>query len=636
MVRVPTYNSYMNMISQTMDLKSKLDLYSYQTMSGLKAPNYSGYGMQAHTIVSLEAMLGVTENFIDSNDIVEVELNAMSTAMDSLQSTIQDFKSALINASGMDLSKTSPDETGGQITFGNDTVADYIGTTLTINGTTYTFSNTAGDGLIDISGATDGAGVAAAVKATVSGGSEFTINDNTLSFPLYTVDGPSTVLNVADVTTGEPYTMSEDQYNSIKSLQTQAFSAMKMLVDVLNTNVNGKYLFGGGDSNEAPINFPFSSLEEFQAYYDGVNITYPDNTAANQCNRVLTGEDTGALTLAQTGGNTGSITAANAGAFVQEAVNANDKTTGTLTFDADKNTINATQYGAFSTISAGDTLVINGDGAGNNGGKVYVVESVSADGKTITVSDTTPIAEDLTVSPDNTNPDATVTFGTSFPVGTVINMEGFNNSNIAPQVQVTGVSADGSTLFVTADPSRFPNMTIDVTKDWSLEANSYYVGGNLSSEKIISDNQSLTFDINGNDPAFDKMFRALGMIAQGNIVDTGNMLDGDTVDIDRTLDRVEEAMDLIQSSIYSSGVGSTENNADIYTVLAKLNSNTVVLNSVQENHTSVKNNLENSIYNVKNVDQTKAAVMALMAANNLNASYACMQQVMNVSLLNYL
>ena len=126
------------------------------------------------------------------------------------------------------------------------------------------------------------------------------------------------------------------------------------------------------------------------------------------------------------------------------------------------------------------------------------------------------------------------------------------------------------------------------------------------------------------------------MIAQGNIVDTGNMLDGDTVDIDRTFDRVEEAMDLIQSSIYSSGVGSTENNADIYTVLAKLNSNTVVLNSVQENHTSVKNNLENSIYNVKNVDQTEAAVMALMAANNLNASYACMQQVMNVSLLNYL
>ena len=50
----------------------------------------------------------------------------------------------------------------------------------------------------------------------------------------------------------------------------------------------------------------------------------------------------------------------------------------------------------------------------------------------------------------------------------------------------------------------------------------------------------------------------------------------------------------------------------------------------------VKTNLENSIYSVKNVDQTEATVKALMAANNLNASYAVMQTVMNISLLNYL
>ena len=592
--------------------------------------------MQAHTIVSLEAMLGVTQNFMDSNDVIQVELDAMSTAMDSVQKTLQDFKSSLINASGMDLTQTSPDYTGGQITFGNDTVADYIGTTLNINGTTYTLSDTDGTNLINIGAATSGADVANAVKNTVSGGADFTVDGNTLSFPLYTVDGPSTVLNVADVTTGEPHTMSEDQYNTLKTLQNQAFSTMQMLVDALNTNINGKYIFGGGESNEAPINFPFSNLDAFQSYYDGVNITYPTNPAANQCDRVLTGEDTGALTLQSTGGNTGTITAANAGAFLQEAVNANDKTTGTLTFSADKNTINATQYGAFSTLSAGDTLVINGDGAGNNGGKTYVIESVSADGKTITLADSTPIAENLTLMPDNTDPDSTVTFSSSYPIGTVINMEGFNDNNLPTHVQVTGVSADGSTLMVTAHPSRFPNTTIAVTKDWSLEANSYYVGGNLTSEKVISDNQSLTFDINGGDSAFEKMFRALGMVAQGNIVSTGNVLEGDTIDIDTTLNRVEEAMDLVQSAVYSSGVDNTEVNPDIYTVLAKLNSNTVVLNTVQENQSAVKTNLENSIYNVKNVDQTKAAVKALMAYNNLSASYACMQQVMSVSLLNYL
>ena len=636
MVRVPTYNTYINQINQALNIKSQLDLYSYQATSGLKSQNYSGYGMQAHTIVSLEAMLGVTQSFMDSNDVVQVELNTMSTAMDSIQESLQDFKTALTEASGMDLERTSPDETGGKIIFGNDNIGDYIGQTITINGETWTFSNTAGDHLIDISAATNGEEIAIAVKNTVPGGSEFTVDGETLSFPLYTVDGPSTVLDVAGVETGEPHSMSEDQYNTLKSLQNQAFSTLKMLVDALNTNVNGKYIFGGGDSNNAPINFPFANLEEFQAYYDGINITYPETAAANQSDRVLTAEDTGDITLASTGGNTGTITAANDGAFLQSVVDANDKTTGTLTFSADKNTINATEYGAFKTLSAGDTLVINGDGAGNNGGKVYVIKEVSADGKTITLDDSTPIAENLTLTPDSTDPDKSVNFSTSFPIGTVINMEGFNDKNISPQVQVTGVSADGKTLKVKVDPSRFPDTTIAANKDWSLEANSYYVGGSLSSEKVISDNQSLTFDINGGDSAFEKMFRALGMIAQGNIVDTGNMLEGETVDIDRTLNRIEEAMDLVQSALYSSGVDSQEHNADVYTVLAKLNSNTVVLNSVQENHQVVETNLENSIYSIKNVDQTEAAVKALMAANNLNASYACMQQVLNISLLNYL
>ena len=230
----------------------------------------------------------------------------------------------------------------------------------------------------------------------------------------------------------------------------------------------------------------------------------------------------------------------------------------------------------------------------------------------------------------------TVTFSTSYPVGTVIEMNGFKNSNIAPQVQVTGVSEDGTTLYVTADPSRFPDMEIEASKDWSLDASSYYQGSSLSTEKMISENQSITFDINGGDSVFEKIFRALGEIAQGNLVDTTNPLEGETGDVNTTLDRITEALDLIQSAIYSSGLDSSENNSDIYTVVAKINSNTVVMNNVQETQKEVQANLENSIYSLKNVDQTEAAIKALMASNNLSASYACLNQVMNVSLLNYL
>ena len=634
--RVPTYNTYMNLVDQTMNLKTKVDLYSYQMTTGIRYQEYSGYGMQAHTIVNLESMLGVTSNYIDSNKLINIENNALTTALESIQSSMTDFKSTLVSAIGMDLESASPDSTGGSLTFGSNNVADYMNTTLTINGVQYTFSNNNTGNNIDISGAQNGTEVMQALQNKLPANPEFSFEGDTFTFPLYTIDGTSSVLEVTGVTTGDPHVMSDDQYNQLTTLQNTAFSTMKMLVDALNTQVNGKYIFGGGETNTAPINFPFGNLEEFQDYYDGENILFPSNPSALMCNKDYTTNDTGAITIASTGGNTGTLTAANAGAFLNEAVNGNAQTTGELTFSTFNNTITATQYGAFNTISEGDSLVISGDGAGANA-KVYTVKSISADGKTITVDDSTPIEADLTITPDNTDTAQTVNFQTSLPVGTILNMNGFNDNNLASHIQITGVSADGSTLMFTADPSQIPNTTYQPSKDISMDAETYYEGGSLVSEKVISDNQSITFDITGGDAVFQKMFEALGTIAQGNIVDSFDATQGETGDINTTLNRLNTAMDWVSSSIYSSGVTSQNvTNPDIYTVLAKVNSNSVVLNNVTEMQTTVEANLENSIYSIKNVDQNKAAIMALMAMNNLNASYACLQQVMNISLLNYM
>ncbi len=634
--RVPTYNTYLNMVQQTTNLKTKIDLYSYQMTTGIRYQEYSGYGMQAHTMVNLESMLGVTQSYLDNNKVINIENNTISTALEGINETISDFKSTLTSAIGMDLDSASPDITGGSITFGSNNVADYMNTTLTVNGVQYTFSNNDTGNNIDISAAQNGTDVMQALQNKLPANSSFTFEENTFSFPLYTIDGPSTVLQVTGVTTGDAHSMSDDQYNQLTILQNTAFSTLKMLTDALNTQVNGKYIFGGGTANTAPINFPFGNLEEFQAYYDGENILFPSNPSALMCNKTYDSNDTGAITIASTGGNTGTLTAANAGAFLHEAINANAQNVGELNFSTFNNTITSTQYGAFNTIGEGDTLVIGGDGAGTNA-KVYVVKSVSSDGKTITVDDSTPIAEDLTITPDSTVADESITFSTSLPVGTVLNLDGFYDNNLASHIQITGVSADGSTLTFTADPSLIPNTTYQPSKDISLNAETYYQGGSLTSEKRISDNQSITFDITGGDAVFQKMFEALGTIAQGNIVSSFDATQGETGDINTTLNRVNDAMDLIQSAIYSSGVSdSYETNPDIYTVLAKVNANSVVLNNVSEMQTTVKANLQNSIYSIKNVDQTEAAIMALMATNNLNASYACLQQVMNVSLLNYM
>lgn len=658
MTRVPTYATYMNMVNQATNLRSKLDLYSFQASTGLKSPTYSGYGMSAYNIVSLEASLNITENFMNTNDILNVELEVMNTSTSSIQDLINDFKSQLLNFSGMDLDNINPDITGGEITFTSGNPSDYVGKTLTINGTEYTFVDDdpqyAGvEHPINLQTVIDDAGNhtaeenAAAVldamktqmEADGTWSADFSIDTekNKFEFPLYTIDGTSTLLNTDSVEMGEPHTMSSEQYQTMQQLQQSAFTTMAAIVDSLNTFANGKYLFGGGVSTQAPVDFPFQTLEEFQAYYNGASITYPSNAAAQLSSWEVDGSQTGSITLERddTMSDRATITA-NGGSFLTTKVTAGAEATGNLSFDADDNTIKATQYGAFNNLSAGDTLVIGGNDAGGNA-KAYVIKSVSEDGKTITVEDTNGgIAEDMEIANGGD-----LTFSSSFPVGTVVNMDGFG-SNISPQVQVTGISDDGTQLYVTVDTSRFPAngeaQTFAADGNWSMTSESYYQGGNLSSEHRISENQSITMDITAADPAFEKIFRALGEIAQGNLttsLDPTMDIDG-TIDFDNTASRVEDALNLISEALFNGGKSTSASNGDLYTIQAKIDSHMVILNQTAENQTLVKNNLENSITSLKSVDKDEAALQAVLASYNLQASYAVMQMAMSTTILDYL
>jgi len=643
-MRVPTYANYVNMLNQTLKNKQQLDLYNYQSITGLKAQTYAGYGAQAYNIVSFESSLSVTQNFLANNDLLNIEIKAMNTAMEAMYDLVSDFKSSLTNFSGNDLGMITPDYTGGEITFGNDTPANYLGKTLTIDGVQYTFADNGNDNNIDISAAANATDVMNALKAKLENAvpqpknfAEFDFNEqeNKVTFPLYTINGTSSVLNVEGVTTSE-HLMNGEQSQAMTQLQQLAFSTMQAMVDALNTSANGKYLFGGGVSTEPPMDFPFRTLSEFQEYYDGVNIQYPTSGSANLSTWTYTSADLGDLTLSRKVDDDAiGVIKANGGSFLSLAITSGTNTTGTLSFDTDRNTIHATEYGAFNTLSAGDTLVIGGTDAGANA-QAYVVESISEDGKTLTLSQDTKLAEDIELGADKN-----ITFSTSLPVDSVVNMSGFGN-NVSPEVQVLGVSEDGTELYVRMDGNRWPaeGETVDIaaSSKWSLTSKSYYQGGTLSSERIISENQSITLDITAADPAFEKIFRALGEIAQGNLVDIKdprNEFVG-TIDINRASERVNEALDLLQDAVYNGGRTTTEQNGDLYTVMAKINANYVKLDTTIQNQTLVEKNLQDSVSSLKNVDRTEAAAMAILAAGNLDASYAVIQQAMNVSLLNYL
>ena len=652
MTRVPTYATYMNLLNQSLSTKSQLNLYSYQATTGLKAPTYAGYGSQAGTIVSLESSISMTESYLENNKNLKIEMDAMNTAMETVTDAVNDLKSMMNSFSGMDLKKITPDYTGGEIKF-TDNNDVYSNETITIDGVQYTFTDNNNGDNIDISNLTDAEGnplnpgdegyadaVMQALYDKVHAKNPDIIfnEDGALQMPLYTINGTSSVLNANGVETGEPHEMNSEQFQELKQLQQFAFTTMQLLADALNTQVNGKYVFGGGNNTEAPVSFPFSSLEELQAYYDGINISYPSTPNANLANRFVDAEDTGKLTFTPTGDNTMTISAENAGGFFKDTLTANSETTGNLTFNKDKNSVRASEYGAFFAYKAGDTLVMEGTNNGLDG--VYTVKSVSEDGKTIVFEDN-QLSDKMvtdTATVDFAAGDDPVKFSSSFSIGSVVDLSGFTDKNLPTTVQVTGISDDGRTLTVTANRIPETQTEVEASSRWSLSTQSYYSGGNFTSERRISSDRTITLDVTGNNSAFEKLFRALGQMAQGNIVDTRNPaeeVDG-LIDSEKTYDLLEEVSTLINDAVYNNGNTNGELNSNLYTIITKLSNNSVVLNNNDEALTLVQNNMQTSVDSMKTVDKTEATVKALEALNTLQASYSVMQSMMSVSLLNYL
>lgn len=635
-MRVPTYANYMNLTSAISQVRSNVDKYSYQSVSGLKYQNYSGYGLQTYNMVSMESTLQVTNTFMENNQLAEISLNASNLAMQTITDVLSDVKAALNDSASTDLHKVSPDYTGGELTFTSDNINTYLGKTLTIKGTTYTFATDDSDPAnINISGATSASDIMQAIADKIPA---VTYTGEKLTFALYSVDGISTVLtdetSKAAIVTGKPYTMNSEQALALENLQSIVFSTMQMIADTLNTNVGGEYVFGGGSST-APVSFEYASLKEFQSYYDGINTVYPSSSSANLSHFKVDNSDTGVLTFNATGRNEAVITATNDGAFLEKAVVMNGSNVGQVTFNADDNTMKAVQYGAYSSLHAGDTIVINGDNSGLTGiSNVYVVKSVSADGRTVTFDNSTTmgITGEVTLSPDND-----IVVNKTFPKGSVINLDGFNNPNLAPSATVEGVSPDGKQLFIKIDGDRLPDgMTTAGMSQWAIEAETYYQGGNLEYNQRISESQTISFDVKASDPAFEKIFRALGQIAQANLVDTTNPAEGGDFDPDKTYKLINEAMDLLASATDGTGDISREANSSIYSVTAKVSANYTILNKVMENQKQAIANLENNIANIKNVDKDEAAVNLLMAENSLEASYSILSSVSKLSLLDYI
>ncbi|MBO4519914.1 MAG: hypothetical protein J5787_01775 [Alphaproteobacteria bacterium] len=309
------------------------------------------------------------------------------------------------------------------------------------------------------------------------------------------------------------------------------------------------------------------------------------------------------------------------GGFVTSSLKGSALQTGDVFFNLNQNTMTATVRGAFSQYNAGDCLIIKG---ADSNDQIYIVDSVSEDGRTVKFSDDTRIVTEMN------NHSGTplingegLTICKTYSVGATVKMNG-TNSSYNGLYTVLGVSADGKELTVRTE--NFPEYGLTESfVSASFTTDIYYQGGNLASGYRINETTKIDNDINASSSAFEKIFRALGNIAQGNMLDAENPENAEK--------RVSEALDLLDKAIM---VNPNKKNDDVtsiqYAVITKLDR----VKTTIEDQTDLQNSLDAYISALTQVDKTEAVTMLLQASENLKVSYSVLSTMNQLTLLNYL
>lgn len=775
--RVPTtatYRIYMNNMSNQ---KSSINQLSYQATTGNKYDSYDQYGLSSYRILSLQNEQSVVEKYLETNSISQVVLESQQKAVDDIRSAVIDFRDQLREFFANDLTKMSKDpseeelialqntqeaafeamslmayylnsQVDGNYIFGGgkdgQKPVDFPYTTLedfqaAYDGKILTYPTSYSASLSEMSSAselTNGATLkqnfqTLTPKTTVRTGeatNEMRFDSANKTLTANNVDtfkgfsagdkigvtgtaGNNKTLTVASVSDdGKTLTFVEDVAdetltNSAGVTLTKGWSFVNTPEDILQNQPETNVLKGatGEFSNlkagekmkieGTGANDGYKTIESISL--DGSTVTFKEQVVTEA--PVTTAKahqslDTGTITAQSNAGtviqnftvNKNQLTVAgqtlkalNANTFANvkagQNITINDKLyyvkdvsddgktltfsgnvpdaadwtgttvefatrsdtrgfitdslkgsalqTGDIGFYAKDNAMKAAVKGAFSSYKTGDTLVVQG-ADGND--RMYIVKSVSADGRTVSFDDSTPVAEDMNITNGKQITDGKgITIGKSYPVGATVDL-GKTSGAYNGKYTVTGVSDDGKTL--TVKTKDFPEYGAEETfATADVATDSYYNGGYLKTTYRVSETSAFSNDITAASSAFEKLFRAMGEIAQGNLLDADNPESAHA--------RVSDALNILDASLNAN---SKEKNGDItsiqYSVISKLD----LVKTTIESQTASKESLTTYINNMTQVDKTEAVTYLLQAKQDLEVSYSVLSAINRLSLLQYL
>jgi flagellin-like hook-associated protein FlgL len=241
-----------------------------------------------------------------------------------------------------------------------------------------------------------------------------------------------------------------------------------------------------------------------------------------------------------------------------------------------KDTIASTVASAFSSLKAGMQIKLTGSSSTNGDNDTYTIDSVSSDGKTLTIK------EDL--------PAATVTDATD-----VINF-------------------------------------LVMTAPGTVAATPYYHGDVINLSHRPSTQREVDWDLTAIDPAFEKALRAMGLIAQGAFGSEGGL--------DQNISRVNQASYLVRSSLAVTVTGTppfgTEEIGSIEAVEQRIGYKQVLLEETNDVHTAFRNFLQTGMNRIENIDRTEVMMNILDDTRTLEASYQALARIRELTLVNFL
>ncbi|MCP5366055.1 MAG: hypothetical protein H6907_18020 [Hyphomicrobiales bacterium] len=261
-----------------------------------------------------------------------------------------------------------------------------------------------------------------------------------------------------------------------------------------------------------------------------------------------------------------------------------------------------------------------------------------------------PITRDAHVG-TNLTTDATVTGALTFSGGdtiTAANAGTLSSISVGSQITLAGSAANDGTYTVVSNDGT--NITISGTiagtavtvtntvtnggpdAGVTIAASSYYSGDSIATTHRVEDDRSITLDLTGIDPAFEKAIRAMGIIAQGVFGTNGGL--------DQHPERIDQALYLLTSSLEPPGVGTppfgTEETSNMSQVENDFGYHRVLVDQINTRHASLIGFFEQRVADVENVDNLEATTRLLDDSQALEASYQALARIKQLSLTNFL